>query len=176
MVSPPTKRDGYVTLGEGEAMNEGHRPPNTRRTVFGPGEVIHRTRQLLRSTVLSSLLCGALIALIPWSVSTAAGQDFYLGSCTARVSGFEDWGLATASTRNLTQYSNETCLAVQARVSSSSICCNYTGESPWVWGSYVKVSAPNNTLNPFDDQDWRRASGRTYMGSNWYSNWATIYR
>lgn len=157
-------------------MNEGCRLSSIRRTVLEDDKVIHRVRRPIRGTLLASILCGAFIVLVPSSVSTAAGQDFYLGSCWARVSGFEDWGLATASTRNLDQYSNETCLAVQARVNSSSVCCNYQGTSPWVWGSYVKVSAPNNTLNPFDDQDWRRASGRTYMGSNWYSNWATIYR
>lgn len=86
--------------------------------------------------------------------AVAASSDFNLEYCTIRVSGFEYYGSAAASTRNLSIYSNETCTGVRARVTTQ---YNTSKQGPWEYDFYTRVSQQSNS--PFEDYDWRYAYG-----------------
>lgn len=83
----------------------------------------------------------------------------------AQGSGFEYYGNAAASMRDLNTSSAEQCSAVQAQVRDH---CGRTNIGAWEFDNYTRVIT--GSQYPCIDPDWVYAAGRAYRTSGTYTS------
>ena len=110
------------------------------------------TRSRLRPKVLLSVLISAGLTFgLASPASASAIHTYQPSNCQIKITGFEHWGSAAASTRD----NNAACWEIQARLRYKDQNNNFN----WVTGavetdSYTRVVAGINT-------DWDKANGRS---------------
>lgn len=85
--------------------------------------------------------------------ASADGKDFNVGSgCTIRVSGFQDWGKAAASTRD----QSGGCALIKTGMHYGGLFYGWYTESGWTASDYIKITA--------GIYDWKAAHGVSTTG------------
>ncbi len=113
-------------------------------------------KKALISTVLAVALTFGLSAP---AFASSASHTYYPSNCQIKISGFEYYGKAAASTRD----NNSACWQIQARVKYKDSSNNYNYKMGAVeTDSYTRVTAGIAT-------DWDRAYGRSpNLSSTWW--------
>lgn len=92
--------------------------------------------------------------LIPQGAVRAESRDYgYTGACSIRVSGFQDWGKAAASTRDI-----NACGSINVRLYYGTLVNNWSSTKGPTFENYVKTNAGY--------YDWHEAFGKP-TGWDW---------
>jgi len=115
---------------------------------------------MMKKVLMSAALVVGLIFGLGVPAFAASGYHTYQPSnCQIKISGFEDWGKAAASTRD----NNSACWQIQAQVKYKDSSNNFSYLTGGIeTDSYTKIAAGIAT-------DWDRAYGRSpNLSSTWW--------